>query len=109
MVVAAYNNTEPRFNLTSLAPGRDYVLAMFASHARGRGHQTTLIMKTHTPKAEQVAPERVRPANCECVCVCVYLPTMLFSSCVTSIFSILSVTKCWITIILCHSIFHTKR
>ncbi|KAK8384708.1 hypothetical protein O3P69_014348 [Scylla paramamosain] len=63
VVVAAYNNTEPRFNLTSLAPGRDYVLAMFASHARGRGHQFTLVMKTHTPKAEQVAPERVRPAN----------------------------------------------
>ncbi|XP_042214823.1 uncharacterized protein LOC121861241 isoform X2 [Homarus americanus] len=59
VVVAAYNNTEPRFNLTSLAPGRDYVLAMFASHAKGRGHQTTLLMKTHTPKAEQVAPERV--------------------------------------------------
>ncbi|XP_050713630.1 uncharacterized protein LOC126996811 isoform X2 [Eriocheir sinensis] len=62
-MVAAYNNSEPRFNLTSLAPGRDYVLAMFASHARGRGHRTSLIMKTHTPKAEQVAPERVRPAN----------------------------------------------
>ncbi|KAK8734470.1 hypothetical protein OTU49_005826, partial [Cherax quadricarinatus] len=58
-VVAAYNNTEPRFNITSLAPGRDYVLSMFASHAKGGGHRTTLLMKTHTPKAEQVAPERV--------------------------------------------------
>ncbi|KAK8734485.1 hypothetical protein OTU49_005837, partial [Cherax quadricarinatus] len=58
-VVAAYNNTEPRFNITSLAPGRDYVLSMFASHAKGGGQRTTLLMKTHTPKAEQVAPERV--------------------------------------------------
>ncbi|XP_071540781.1 uncharacterized protein [Panulirus ornatus] len=58
-VVAAYNNSKPRFNMTSLAPGRDYVLAMYASHAKGRGHLTTLLMKTHAPKAEQVAPERV--------------------------------------------------
>ncbi|XP_069191854.1 mucin-2-like [Procambarus clarkii] len=58
-VVAEYNNTEPKFNITSLAPGRDYMLSVFTSHVKARGHPTTLIMKTHTPKAEQVAPERV--------------------------------------------------
>ncbi|XP_071546854.1 uncharacterized protein [Panulirus ornatus] len=58
-LVAVYNSSEPRFNITSLAPGRDYVLGVYTSHARARGYPTTLLMRTHTPKAEQVAPEGV--------------------------------------------------
>ncbi|KAK8384823.1 hypothetical protein O3P69_014406 [Scylla paramamosain] len=59
LVAATFNNSVPRFNLTSLAPGRDYTLVLHASHAKGRGPDTFLTLRTHTPKAEQVAPERV--------------------------------------------------
>ncbi|KAK4309947.1 hypothetical protein Pmani_018451 [Petrolisthes manimaculis] len=59
VLVGAYNNSQPKFNLTSLAPGRDYDVTLYASHARARGPPTSLLLKTHTPKAEQVAPERV--------------------------------------------------
>ncbi|XP_071540844.1 uncharacterized protein [Panulirus ornatus] len=58
-LIAAYNSSIPSFNLTSLAPGRDYVLTMHASHSKGSGLLTTLLMKTLTPRAEEVAPERV--------------------------------------------------
>ncbi|XP_068205330.1 uncharacterized protein, partial [Palaemon carinicauda] len=58
-VILTKNSSKPRFNLSTLSPGRDYVLAMYASHQKGRGKETTLLLRTPTPKAEEVAPERV--------------------------------------------------
>ena len=58
-MAASFHNSVPRFNLTSLAPGRDYTLVLHASHAKGRSPDTHLTLRTHTPKAEQVAPERI--------------------------------------------------
>lgn len=58
-MAATYNNTVPRFNLTSLAPGRDYTLVLHAAHAKGSSPPSYLTLRTLTPKAEQVAPERV--------------------------------------------------
>ncbi|XP_068205331.1 uncharacterized protein [Palaemon carinicauda] len=58
-VILTKNSSKPRFNLSTLSPGRDYVLAMYASQQKGRGKETTLLLRTPTPKAEEVAPERV--------------------------------------------------
>ncbi|XP_068205307.1 uncharacterized protein [Palaemon carinicauda] len=58
-VILTKNSSKPRFNLSTLSPGRDYVLAMYTSHRKGRGKETTLLLRTPTPKAEEVAPERV--------------------------------------------------
>ncbi|XP_068205338.1 uncharacterized protein [Palaemon carinicauda] len=58
-VILTKNSSKPRFNLRTLSSGRDYVLAMYASRQKGRGKETTLLLRTPTPKAEEVAPERV--------------------------------------------------
>ncbi|XP_071548006.1 uncharacterized protein [Panulirus ornatus] len=57
VLVASFNRSEPKFSVTSLSPGRGYLLVMYTSHARGRGPPTTLLLKTHTPKAQHVASE----------------------------------------------------
>ncbi|XP_069971566.1 protein turtle homolog B [Penaeus vannamei] len=58
-LVSAHNKSEPRFVLTELSPEQDYVLTMYASHAKGRGEERTLLLKTHTPKPQQVLPKDV--------------------------------------------------